>query len=861
MVQVSLSTSTNFSGSQNAVIEDQGTVLTFEFTLDEPAPAGGLKVYVDSDVPEIMNRLNNFGQALTNATATASTFLDFTANGFSITITENETSATLTIPVFDNDENRPDDVFPETFDGLTEATFTVKTRAEIDETEQTSLRTGSMGNDLDAVELESNGQRSPISDYTVGTASSTVLFADTASQLPVEIPGYHETVGGDISDDPEDPLDLPLQEGQNLLSATTGPGEADRDYVTITVPEGFQLDSVILEDYSSVGNPAFVGLQQGEAFTENLDNSGNAANLLGYHLFGGSEAEIGTDILDNIGNGAGAIGFNGPLPSGDYTLAFQQLGAFTSYTLEFNVSAVPDNVDPLAVNDSYTATVNETLEIDAEAGVLNNDSDGDGDDLTVEIDSDVTDGDLTLNSDGSFSYTPDQDFTGVDSFSYTVSDGNGGTATADVSINVGNLPIVSFEAIPATISEEGTPEERLLKLAFTVVGDIPEGGLVVLLENLFGITDQADSEDDRGAFNGLTLAPPFDTQNNIIGIRLLENEASIELPMINDLVEETTTFEFQLLDGDGYIVDPDQNGTVFTITDDNGGPGVGPTIGISVSETNLAEGDTFTVNFEVEGEIPQGGVDVLVESTVAVALGQFELSNLNSLQLSGVSNLRPGDDRGLSFIATLTEADASITLEVFDDIIAEESRDIPFTLANGELYEVDPTAESVTLTITDDIDIDGPTVGITIDKTEAVEGETIVLTINTEGEIPDGGLQVLINDIVSAGNGSRSLTEFDIGGVQFTGISGFPTPAEGDSGFFVTVTDPIATITLPVFDDGADEIEEEEVFTFAVIDGEAYGVDPDASDVTLSIVDPLELPTVSISTPTPEVTEDEAPQA
>ena len=373
-----------------------------------------------------------------------------------------------------------------------------------------------------------------------------------------------------------------------------------------------------------------------------------------------------------------------------------------------------------------------------------------------------------------------------------------------------------------------------------------------------------DGGSDAGDFNNLGLVPPFDRENNIIGVRLDANQAEMLLPIVNDLTEEgTTTFDFALAPGEGYIIDPDQNATSFTITDDNGGPGVGPTIALSVSETNLAEGDPLTVNFDVvAGEIPPEGVDVLVQSTVPAALGQFDLSNLDDLVLSGVTNVRPGDTRGLSFIATLTDPNASITLDIFDDIIAEDPIELPFTLVNGELYEVDPTAESVTLTVSDDIDIPGPTVGITLDRSDVVEGETIVLTINTTGEIPDGGLQVLINDVESAANGLRSLTEFNISGVQFTGIEGFPLPAEGDSGFFVTVSDPVATITLPIFDDQADEIEEEEVFTFAVIDGEAYGVDPDAPDVTLSIADPPnELPTVSISTTTPEVTEDEAPEA
>uniref|UniRef100_UPI00056A65F6 Ig-like domain-containing protein n=2 Tax=Crocosphaera watsonii TaxID=263511 RepID=UPI00056A65F6 len=847
MVQLSLSTETNFPGDLNALVEDQGTVLTVRFELDEPAPAGGLRVFLDSTETEILNRLDfaqlvsDFfaGVGVENIVAFPSPQRNDDRSGLALTIAAGAESASFQINVLNQEEADPPQ---RPYDGLLPVEFSLIT--------------------ADQIPVEDQGTITGVGDYTVdqSAASSTVLFADTESQLPSTTPGYDEAVSGDISGDPNNPLLLPLTEGTTTLSATTGGGISDQEYVTVTIPEGFQLDSLVLASFSTPGNPGFIGVQEGSTFTEPLDNSANRGNFLGYLTFG---SEVGTDILDDIGRGNGAIGFDGPLPSGTYTFALQQIQGSTDYTLEFNVSEVT-NTDPEAENDSYSVATNQTLDIDAVAGVLFNDSDADQDSLTAAIETLPDNGSVTLNPDGSFSYTPDTDFAGIDTFTYTVSDGNDGSDTAEVSINVGQLPIVSFEAIPATISEEGTAEERLLRLEFNVVGDIPEGGLFILFESLFGITDQMDGGSDAGDFNNLGLVPPFDRENNIIGVRLDANQAEMLLPIVNDLTEEgTTTFDFALAPGEGYIIDPDQNATSFTITDDNGGPGVGPTIALSVSETNLAEGDPLTVNFDVvAGEIPPEGVDVLVQSTVPAALGQFDLSNLDDLVLSGVTNVRPGDTRGLSFIATLTDPNASITLDIFDDIIAEDPIELPFTLVNGELYEVDPTAESVTLTVSDDIDIPGPTVGITLDRSDVVEGETIVLTINTTGEIPDGGLQVLINDVESAANGLRSLTEFNISGVQFTGIEGFPLPAEGDSGFFVTVSDPVATITLPIFDDQADEIEEEEVFTFAVIDGEAYGVDPDAPDVTLSIADPPnELPTVSISTTTPEVTEDEAPEA
>ncbi|MEM6435979.1 MAG: hypothetical protein AAF773_19315, partial [Cyanobacteria bacterium P01_D01_bin.115] len=738
MVQVSLSTSTDFDGDLNALVEDQGTALTVRFDLDEPAPASGLKVYVDSDVEQIINRLD-LPAAIANPQFENlnlfATQTNFDNSGLAVEIAGGATFATITLDIFDNPE--PDTFLPETFDGLVEAVFSLVTADQIAPEDQTSI-TG-------------------VGDYTIApdAATSTVFFADEASQLPGTPPppptnGYDEAVSGDISDDPNNPVGLALVEGTTQLSASTGGG--DQEYVTVTVPDGFQLESILLEDYSQ-SDVSFIGVQEGATFTEPLDNSAELGEFLGYSLFGISA--VGTDILDNIGNGSngpgfGGQGFSGPLPAGTYTFAIQQLDGPSDYTLAFNVSA---------------ATV-----------------------------------------------TPPP---------------------------TGDLPVVSFEAIPSTISEEGSAEDRLLRLVFTVDGAIPEGGLVVNFDNLFGITDQLDSQDDRAAFNNLAFAG-FDVPNNRIFVRLDANEASIDLPVINDLIEETTTFDFILAEGDGYVVDPDQNATLFTITDDNGGPGVGPTIGLSVSETNLAEGDTLTVNFTVDGTIPPDGIDVLVQSDESVSgpLGQFELSNLDALQLSGVSNLRPGDDRGQSFIATITEANASISLNVFDDIVAEEPLEIPFALMNGELYEVDSAASEVTLTISDEPQPVGPIVGLTLDKTDAVEGESITLSFAVEGEIPAGGLTVLVNDVNSAQSGLRSLTEFDVANIELSdGIADFPTPADGDSGFFVTLTESTASITLPVLDDNADEDEANESFTFEVIDGEAYEVDADANSVTLNIAD------------------------
>jgi len=90
------------------------------------------------------------------------------------------------------------------------------------------------------------------------------------------------------------------------------------------------------------------------------------------------------------------------------------------------------NNPPTALDDSANTLVETPIDIP----VLDNDDDADGDPLEVTIVSDPSNGLATINPDGTIEYTPDADFTGVDTFTYTISDGAGGTDTATVTVTV-----------------------------------------------------------------------------------------------------------------------------------------------------------------------------------------------------------------------------------------------------------------------------------------------------------------------------------------------------------------------------------------------------------------------------------------
>ncbi len=101
------------------------------------------------------------------------------------------------------------------------------------------------------------------------------------------------------------------------------------------------------------------------------------------------------------------------------------------------VTVDPVNDAPAAAADGYSTDANSPLTVNAASGVLANDTDVDGDPLSASLVSGPQHGSVTLNSDGSFNYTPAADFQGADSFSYQAADGeaDSNVATATITVN------------------------------------------------------------------------------------------------------------------------------------------------------------------------------------------------------------------------------------------------------------------------------------------------------------------------------------------------------------------------------------------------------------------------------------------
>ncbi len=208
------------------------------------------------------------------------------------------------------------------------------------------------------------------------------------------------------------------------------------------------------------------------------------------------------------------------------------------------------NAAPVAVDDDYETDEDVQLVVDPDKGVLANDTDTDlpKDPLAAEVVTGVSHGILQFNADGSFSYTPNLNFLGYDSFTYRVSDGKVWSNTATVRIHVheqNDPPVAQADAYT-------TDEDTALTVA---VAD----GLLV-----------NDSDMDGDLLTAVLVTPPS------IGVLDLEADGSFTYIPAEDFFG-TVTFTYVADDGIEQSAETTVTITVKPVDD--------PTVALSQSVT------------------------------------------------------------------------------------------------------------------------------------------------------------------------------------------------------------------------------------------------------------------------------------
>jgi ELWxxDGT repeat protein/VCBS repeat-containing protein len=195
--------------------------------------------------------------------------------------------------------------------------------------------------------------------------------------------------------------------------------------VTTNLPEELRIDQVLSVDLHS-------------------PNEGAAATA--YSLVG---APAGMTINPTTGQLTWAPTANQTGPEAFDVVISDAAGNTSTKTFELTVLGVI-----AARLDEYEVNEDATLNVGAAEGVLNNDGDGSIDGLTVSVVSQPQHGVVTLNADGSFSYTPAANFSGVDTFTYKSTNGTDESNVATVKIVVNPQ-----QDAPAPVADSYTTNE------------------------------------------------------------------------------------------------------------------------------------------------------------------------------------------------------------------------------------------------------------------------------------------------------------------------------------------------------------------------------------------------------------------
>ncbi len=291
-------------------------------------------------------------------------------------------------------------------------------------------------------------------------------------------------------------------------------------------------------------------------------------------------------------------------------------GGTTTGTISVSVGAVNDG--PATAGGTASGTEDGTV-----TGQLSA-SDVEGDALTFGLAANggPANGTVTVNSDGSYSYTPAANFNGTDSFTYTVSDGNGGTTTGTITVDVGAVNDTPVGADAAAAGEEDTAIAG--QLAAT---DVDGDALAYSLDN--GPANGSVTLNLDGSYTYTPNANYFGSDSFTYTVSdgkggFATGSVDLAVASVNDTpvpaAEEAATNEDAPISGQLSATDADGDSLSYALAD-NGGPANGTvTLNLDGSYTYTPSADfngsdsfTYTVS-DGKGGFATGTVALSVAS-------------------------------------------------------------------------------------------------------------------------------------------------------------------------------------------------------------------------------------------------------
>ena len=436
------------------------------------------------------------------------------------------------------------------------------------------------------------------------------------------------------------------------------------------------------------------------------------------------------------------------------------------------------NITISAVNDApvaIAATDTITLAEDTTTTITLSGSDVDGDTFTYQIAMQPANGSVTINGNIT-TYTPDADYSGSDSFAFTVTDDNivSQPAIVNITISAVNDAPVAIAATDTITLAEDTTTTITLRGSDADDGDTltyqiamqPANGSVTISGNIVTYTPDADHNgSDSFAFTVTDDATPQATSESAtVNITISAvNDAPVALASTITLTEDSTaTIELSGSDVDGatgtltyqittepangtfaitgntvtYTPNADHNGSdsfAFTVTDDGGAISQPATVNIIISAVNdapvaIAPTDTITLAEDTTATITLSGSDA-DGSTLALTY-QLAISPTNGIvTITGtIATYTPkadynGND---SFTFRVTDGNGVSSQPATVNIIISAVNDAPVAIAPTDTITL---AEDTTATIIlSGSDVDGSTLALTYQLAIAPTNGIVTIT-------------------------------------------------------------------------------------------------------------------------------------
>ncbi|MEM1335804.1 MAG: Ig-like domain-containing protein, partial [Actinomycetota bacterium] len=479
-VQKPLTPVVSISADTTTLVESEGDSVTFTFNV-ENLPADGVRVSVGTfrpgDTELLIGGIADFN-AFAGAVNGIEAFGGFNGNsGFTFNIVED--GATFTVPIFDDA-----DIPPGT---------SGQTRNDDVGVEQTEWRLIDFSN--------ANPPFNEVDDFVIADGAGSVVLtlkdtpdqtyeagddvATTSERRPVSIDVLaNDNSGVEIValEDPTTSFFGVLQNGEVEID-DQGTTDTSDDTVIYRPDSGFvgtDAFTYLVRNAEGELDQALVTVEVGP-LENTLPNAMDDAFTTAFNT------PIEIDVLSLLANDSDADGddffFQGdrlgtPVPSGMVTFDFGEeddptddvvtftpadgfsgdatfdyiirdaFGGEDTATVTVTVEPPVMNTDPIANDDTASTAFETPISID----VLGNDSDPDEDPLTLTEVGSAENGSVDI-VDGEAVYTPDDGFEGDDAFSYTISDGRGGSDTATVSVTVGDAPNLPPVAVDDDLTE------------------------------------------------------------------------------------------------------------------------------------------------------------------------------------------------------------------------------------------------------------------------------------------------------------------------------------------------------------------------------------------------------------------------